>query len=71
MAMKDDPNYVLVPAYQVDQALDWAKQHCPSYITNTGHPDRQGRYHPGYYRFYFMADETGQQEMTAFRLRWT
>lgn len=47
-------------------ALDWAKEHCPSYITNDVHQD-------GYYTYdiskidYFFANE---KDALLFKLRW-
>ena len=45
------------------ELLEWAKQHCPSYITNDA-VQKGGEYH---YRFYF-GDE---QDRVMFLLRWS
>lgn len=44
------------------EALNWAKIHCPSYITNDA-IQKQGQY---YYRFYFGKE----QDQIVFTLRW-
>ena len=44
------------------EPLLWAKQHCPSYITNDA-VQKNGVY---YYRFYFGRE----QDQVAFALRW-
>lgn len=45
------------------EPLEWAKQHCPSYITNDA-VQKAGNY---YYRFYF-----GQEhDRLMFALKWT
>lgn len=44
------------------EPLEWAKRHCPSYITNDA-VQKQGEYH---YRFYF-GDE---RDRLMFVLRW-
>lgn len=45
------------------EPLAWAKQHCPSYITNDA-VQKQGEY---YYRFYF----GNEQDRAWFALRWS
>ena len=45
------------------EPLEWAKQHCPSYITNDA-VQKEGEYH---YRFYF-GDE---RDAVSFALRWS
>lgn len=65
-----DRNWVDINPDSVDtqQALDWAKQHCASYITNDvvvcNMVDH--RYTEILYRFYFSSDS----DVTAFALRW-
>ena len=44
------------------EPLDWAKEKCPSYITNDA-VQKNGDY---YYRFYF----SQERDLTAFILRW-
>lgn len=62
-------NWVDIPMYwpsNVDEkayeALKWAKQHCPSYITNDA-VQINGRYH---YRFFFAQE----RDQMAFALKW-
>ena len=45
------------------EALTWAKQNCPSYITNSA-VLKDGLYH---YRFYFAQE----RDQVAFALRWS
>lgn len=45
------------------EMLDWAKTHCPSYITNDGSINSQGQL---VYEFYFSNDA----DATAFGLKW-
>lgn len=60
-------NWVDLPAPQdytvMYEPLKWAKQHCPSYITNDA-VQRDGDY---YYRFYFGQE----QDRVMFLLRWS
>lgn len=56
----------------IDQALSWARQFCPSYVTNNVVVEKlyRGRY--GYvttirYRFYFAKES----EQALFALKWT
>ena len=59
--------YVTIPYTPLWEPLDWAKEHCPSYITNDMHQD-------GYYSYdstkvdYFFADE---KDALMFMLRWS
>jgi hypothetical protein len=46
------------------EALDWAKQHCRSYITNEGFRKEEDIY---YVRFYF----SDEKDQIWFTLRWT
>lgn len=48
------------PAYK---PLEWAKKHCPSYITNDA-IQKNGEY---YYRFFF----ANEKDMALFILRWS
>jgi hypothetical protein len=55
------------------QALAWAKEHCPSYITNDVHPNGHHKsYHRGGYLDYeidyFFSDE---RDAVLFLLRWS
>ena len=45
------------------EPLEWAKKHCPSYITNDA-VQKQGEY---YYRFYF----SNERDRMWFVLRWS
>jgi hypothetical protein len=64
-------NYVVIPYDPTWRALEWAKEHCPSYITNDRTPGP-----PRYYtthsiddikiRFYF----GNKRDATAFALKW-
>jgi hypothetical protein len=64
-------NYVVIPYDPTWRALEWAKEHCPSYITNDSTPGPP-RYYTTYsshdikIRFYF-GDE---RDATAFALKW-
>lgn len=58
-------NYVTLPYDPVWTALNWAKQHCPSYITNDLHRDTTGD--PITRIDYFFSDE---KDMLLFTLRW-
>jgi hypothetical protein len=49
------------------QPLQWARQYCPTYITNDA-VQKQGQY---YYRFYFQPTPAGDQDRIMFALRWT
>jgi hypothetical protein len=55
---------------QIREALDWAKRHCPSYITNDVYmiavEDTSRQYTEFMYRFYF----SNEKEASWFRLRW-
>jgi len=54
------------PGHSHVTPLDWAKAHCPTYITNDA-VQRHGEY---YYRFYFGDSEQGEQDRVVFSLRW-
>lgn len=58
--------YVTLPYSSSTEPLDWAKENCPSYITNDMHQDGYNSYDP--FRIdYFFADE---QDALMFKLRW-
>lgn len=46
-------NYVTVKREVLDAALDWAKTHCPSYITNDYHMSGYNLYDHSLIDFYF------------------
>lgn len=46
--------------------LDWAKAHCPTYITNDA-VQKNGEY---CYRFYFGNNSQGEQDRIMFSMRW-
>jgi hypothetical protein len=58
---------VTIPLYPFMEALDWAKEHCPSYITNDLHQDGYNTY--GYDKIdYHFSDE---KDAVMFALRWS
>lgn len=63
-------NYITVNRQRVDlyEAVNWAKQHCPSYITNDYHG---GHYGNDLIDFFFFNTEKARKEMTWFILRWS
>ena len=63
-------NYVTIERKKSIQALDWAKENCPGYITNDLHQDGYYTYDPDQIDFYFTKCPAGQQQMTMFALRW-
>lgn len=62
--MKIIKNYVTIDKNNVDEALAWAKENCPSYITNDGYIDNE--YNARYY--FIFGDE---RDMISFSLRWS
>lgn len=64
-------NYVVIPYDPTWRALEWAKEHCPSYITNDRTPGPRPPY-PDHsidnikIRFYF----GNKRDATAFALKW-
>jgi hypothetical protein len=64
-------NYVVIPYDPTWRALEWAKEHCPSYITND-RESAQPRPYPDHntedvrIRFYF----GNERDATAFALKW-
>jgi hypothetical protein len=67
--MKITDNYVTVDRAQVDvyQAIHWAKQHCPHYITNDYHAGPE----LGLVDFFFLRGSEAQREMIWFVMRWS
>ena len=61
-------NYVTIRGSVYEQAVDWAKENCPNYVTNTMHMNGYNTYDPGLFDFYFSKDAPA--EMTLFALRW-
>jgi hypothetical protein len=45
-------------------ALKWAREHCPSYVTNTGYDNHEGQL---VYSFYFY----DEKDSLHFMLRWS
>lgn len=67
--MKRYKNCVTLPYDPVWRALDWAKTHCPSYITNDVHNNEHYSFdNPDIKIDYFFYDE---QDMLMFALRWS
>lgn len=63
-------NHVTIKTAHVEEALEWAKQNCPSYITNNYHMDGYNTYDINLIDFFFLANEQGKKEMTMFALKW-
>jgi hypothetical protein len=72
----DMNNKVTLPYYHMAEATEWAKIHCPSYITNQP-GDYKMRRAPGGWvevtdiHFLFDNTEEGERDMVLFILRWT
>ncbi len=64
-------NRVTLPYDPVWIALDWAKQHCPSYVTHASGPDRTKKVPGGWVNdasiVYYFNDE---RDAVFFSLRW-
>jgi hypothetical protein len=69
-------NWITIPANNAWEAVEWAKENCPSYITND-YSVLGGR--TGYYEtgrdiencdFFFVDDEQGSKDMVMFSLKW-
>jgi hypothetical protein len=58
---------VTLPYDPMWQALDWAKQHCPSYITNDVHQDGYNTYDRSKIDYFF----GNENEALMFMLRWS
>jgi hypothetical protein len=63
-------NYVSLPYFKLAPALKWAKENCPTYITNTFNMAAYTTFDENYIDFFFEDNEQGRQEMTMFALRW-
>lgn len=59
-------NYVVVDRKVENEALAWAKEFCPSYITSDYHMVGYNSYDIGKFEFYF----SDPKDMTAFKLKW-
>lgn len=57
---------VILPYNPLWPALDWAKKHCPSYITNDVYKSEDGIYDSTKIVYYFSQGK----DATAFILRW-
>lgn len=57
---------VILPHDPLWTALDWAKKHCPSYITNDVYMSEDGRYDSTKIVYYFSQGK----DATLFALRW-
>jgi hypothetical protein len=58
-------NSVKIPIDQTLEALCWAKDHCPTYITNDYSTDL------GLIEFFFCDNPQGQQDMLMFQWKWS
>lgn len=58
---------VTLPYDPMWRALDWAKQHCPSYITNDVHQDGYNTYDRTKIDYFF----GNENEALMFVLRWS
>lgn len=58
--------YVTLPYDSAWQALDWAKKHCPSYITNIVHQNGYMTYDQSKIDYFFQDEE----DALAFKLMW-
>lgn len=57
---------VTLPYDPVWPALDWAKEHCPSYITNSVHMDEFNDYDTDKIDYFF----SDKKDAMMFMLRW-
>ena len=57
---------VTLPYDPMWRALKWAKEHCPSYITNDLHQDGYYTYDQSKIDYFFASDK----EAMMFRLKW-
>lgn len=57
---------VTLPYDPLWRALEWAKEHCPSYITNDIHQDGYNSYDTSKIDYFF----GNHQEALMFRLKW-
>lgn len=63
-------NWVTIGSENAFDALIWAKENCPSYITNRYHQTSDDEFTFIAYDFFFTDNQQGQRDMTAFTLRW-
>ncbi len=72
----DMNNKVTIPYHHMAEAVEWAKIHCPSYITNQPGNTRSIRPRPGGWvnvpdiDFFFDNTAEGDRDMVLFILRW-
>lgn len=59
-------NKVTIPYDASWKPLDWAKKHCPSYITNDVHKNEFNQFDLSKIDYYF----SEQKDMILFLLRW-
>lgn len=69
-------NKVTLPHHHMVEATEWAKIHCPSYITNVPGDYKMRRVPGGWVEvtdidFFFDNTEEGERDMVLFILRWT
>lgn len=57
---------VTLPYDSVWEAMTWAKEHCPSYITNDMHQDGYNTYDDKKIDYYF----SDERDVIFFSLRW-
>lgn len=63
-------NWVTIKTEVVEEALAWAKKHCPHYITNNYHKVDDVVWDTNHIDFFFVNNHPGQKEMLMFRLMW-
>lgn len=61
-------NYITIHHSVADQALEWAKENCPHYITNYYHRGIDCEFDVFFYDFFFVPSAT--EEMLVFKLKW-
>lgn len=63
-------NFVTIDKKLSFDALEWAKTHCPNYITNDCHMIGYELFDQTRVDFFFADNDQGRKEMTLFALRW-
>lgn len=63
-------NYVTIKLQHKMAAFDWAKTHCPNFITADHHMVNYESYDTFRFDFFFDDSDAGQKEMVLFALRW-
>jgi hypothetical protein len=58
---------VTLPYDPLWQAVDWAKEHCPSYITNAHHKKADGQRYLDYIDYFFI----DERDAIMFKLKWS